>query len=59
MDFRYKITFKLGHLVKAEVLGEPKSDEHLTIKDVGERIIETEQYLEKITGLRVHIDQVN
>lgn len=55
---KLRITFKKGLEVVAEVNAvRPIDRDHTTVADM-ERIIETEQWLEKMTGLRVHIEQV-
>jgi hypothetical protein len=54
----FRITFKKGPKIVATVDGDGKSYEELTVADVHGHVIETEQYLERITGLRVHIEQV-
>jgi len=58
VKLKFKVTFKRGQKVVATVEGERtlQSDE-LTVGDV-EKIQQTEQFLEKLTGCRVHIDQV-
>ena len=55
-EVRFKITFKFGPEVIAVVEGLERPAEALNVGDVTERIIETEQYLERLTGLRVHIE---
>lgn len=55
-ELRFKIIFKQGPATVAEIVGIPRPLDALTAGDVGERIIETEQYLERLTGLRVHIE---
>ena len=57
MDLKFKITFKRGPETVAEVVGYEKSSDHLTLGEM-EKVIPTEQFLEKLTGLRVHIEQV-
>lgn len=58
MKLQFKITFKQGTKTVAEVTGREGLGETLTVGDVVERVTETEQFLEKLTGLRVHIEQV-
>lgn len=59
MKLRFNITFKSGQKVVAVVEGKTDVEAaNLTVADVHERTIETEQFLEKLTGLRVHIEQV-
>lgn len=53
---KFKLTFKRGNEVVAVVEGRERPENALTVGDVGERLIETEQYLERLTGLRVHIE---
>ncbi|MCR4300854.1 MAG: hypothetical protein NUV51_04525 [Sulfuricaulis sp.] len=56
MDLKFKITFKLGHEVIAVVEGQERQMDAFQVGDVVERVTETEQYLERLTGLRVHIE---
>ena len=58
MTLAFKITFKKGTKVVAEVMGDGKDAGDLTIAEVTEKVTETEAFLEKLTGLRVHIEQV-
>jgi hypothetical protein len=53
---RFDITVKSGAKTLAVVAGLDKDPESLTVDDIGERIIETEQFLERLTGLRFHLD---
>ena len=56
MTVRYKLTFKFGPEVIAVVEGRERPMDALNVGDITQRIIETEQYLERLTGLRVHIE---
>ena len=56
MTVRFKLTFKLGPKVVAVIEGLERPAEVLVVGDVTERVIETEQYLERLTGLRVYIE---
>ena len=59
MKMQFKLTFKRGTKTVAEVLGQENTDAgSLTIEDVVERVQATEQFVEKLTGLRLHIEQV-
>lgn len=59
MKLRFKVTFKRGQRTVAEVLGQDEVDvTRLTVGEVVQQVTETEQFLEKLTGLRVHIEQV-
>jgi len=59
MELRYVIRFKSGPTTVAEVPGIRTVDgDRVTVQDL-QQIIPTEQLLEKLTGLRVHIEQVN
>ncbi len=51
---RFKIVLKLGQTTIAEAEGRKVDESYITIHDL-DRVIETEQFLEKILGLRVHI----
>lgn len=59
MKLQFKVTFKDGPNVVSEVTGRHGGvdAENLTIADVG-RVVETEQFLERLTGLRCHIEQI-
>ena len=61
MKLQFKVVLKSGTKVVAEAIGlENRIDgTSLTIEDVVEKVVETEQFLEKLTGLRVHIEQLN
>lgn len=60
MKMQFKVTFKRGTKTVAEVLGtENNAAERLTLGDVVDGVRESEALLEKLTGLRVHIEQVN
>lgn len=60
MKLQFKVTFKSGTKTIAEVAGREDiiDARNLTVEDVVEKVVETEQFLEKLTGLRVHIEQV-
>ena len=59
MKMQFKLTFKQGTKTIGEVTGRENPDAgNLTISEVTEKVIETEQFIEKLTGLRVHIEQV-
>lgn len=58
MKLAFKIKFLKGTKVIAEIIGDTKGAEDLTVAEVTERVIETEQFLEHLTGHRVHIEQV-
>ena len=60
MKLQFKLTFKHGTKTVAEVLGlQDRIDAGgLTVEDVVENVVKTEQFLERLTGLRVHIEQV-
>jgi len=61
MELRYRLTFKRGMKTLAVVEGEPSKTvaETLTIAEAVEKVLETEQFVEKLTGIRLHIEQVN
>ncbi len=55
---KFKLTFKYGPIEVAKVIGvREHSTDRLSLKDVTDGVIEAEQFLEKLTGLRVHIEQ--
>jgi hypothetical protein len=56
---QFNVTFKRGQEVVAVIEGQKKlNGTDLTIQEAVDYILRTEQFLEKITGLRVHIEQV-
>jgi hypothetical protein len=57
MKLAFRITFKKGPKVVAVVEGDGKDAGELTVAEVTDKVIETEQFLERLTGLRVHIEQ--
>lgn len=59
-ELRFNVTFKSksGKLVTEVEGAAPVGMEVLTIGEVTDRIAETEQFLEKLTGLKVNIEQV-
>lgn len=61
MKLQFKLTFKSGTKTVSEVIGlENRIDAgNLTIEDVVENVVKTEQFLERLTGLRVHIEQIS
>jgi hypothetical protein len=58
MKLAFRIVFKKGPKVVAEVEGDGKDAGQLTVQEVTETVVATEQFLERLTGLRVHIEQV-
>ena len=58
MKLAFRVKFLKGTKVVAEIMGDTKGGEDLTIAEVTEKVIETEQFLERLTGHRVHIEQV-
>lgn len=58
MQLAFRIKFLKGTKTVAEIMGDVKGGENLTIAEVTEKVVETEQFLEKLTGHRVHIEQV-
>lgn len=61
MKLQFKVTFKLGTKTIAEIHGREDVVDAgtLTVADVTENVIRTEQFLERLTGLRVHIEQIS
>lgn len=57
MEIKFNITFKRGTQTVATVQGLPVNAEQVSVAEAGEKVIDTEQFLEKLTGLRVHIQQ--
>ena len=58
MKLAFMITFKRSTRIVAEVEGYAKNLDALTVEDITSKVPETEQFLEKLTGLRVHIESV-
>ena len=59
-ELRFNITFKRGANTVAVIEGQRAIQlEDLTVADVTEEVLRAEQFLEKLTGLRVHIEQSN
>lgn len=55
MKLQFRLTVKSGTKTLAEIKGR-EVDGDLTIQEVTEKVIETEQFLERLTGHRFHID---
>lgn len=55
---RFTITFKFGPIEVARVEGKPLSLFTPPLSEIAEKVIETERYLEQLTGFRVHIHAV-
>lgn len=53
---RFNITVKSGAKTLALVTGLDKDPRDITVADIGEAVIAAEQFLERLTGLRFHID---
>jgi hypothetical protein len=60
MKLQYKLTFKQGTKTVAEIVGlaDRIDARTLTVEDVTENVLKTEQFVERLTGLRLHIEQV-
>lgn len=58
---QFQLTFKSGPKTIAIIKGRDEGIDaaHLTVEEVTGKVIETEQFLEKLTGLRCHIEQVS
>lgn len=60
MKLQYRVTFKQGTKTVAVVTGREDVDAGaLSVADVVEGVQEAEAFLERLTGLRVHIEQVS
>lgn len=58
-DLRFKLVFKRGPKVVAEVEGvRPVAPSEITLAELQDKVIETEAFIEKMTGLRCHIEQI-
>jgi hypothetical protein len=60
MKLQFKVTAKSGTKTVSEVTGREAGIDaaNLTVEEVVQRVHETEAFLEKLTGLRWHIEQV-
>jgi len=56
MKVRFALVFKSGVTEVARVEGRPRPADLLTVEDVQEKLIACEQYVERLTGLRMHIE---
>jgi hypothetical protein len=54
---KFGVVIKKGVTTLASVEGVPRNSELITFEDVN-KVIEVEQWLEKLTGLRFHIQQI-
>jgi len=60
MKLKFNVTFKNGLKTVATVEGVKEVDtKDVTVNDLGEAVHQVEQHLEKLTGLRVHVEQVS
>ena len=60
MQLQFNITFRRGNKVVGVIKGNeiPESvSKNLTVGEMVEKVQETEQFLERLTGCRVHIEQ--
>lgn len=51
---RFEITVKNSHIQIAHIMGRDVDAKHISVADI-EKVIEVEQYLERLTGHRFHI----
>jgi hypothetical protein len=57
-NIKFNVIFKDGLKLVSKIEGKKDMERKLGLADVNpEKIIETEQFLEKLTGYRVHIEQ--
>ena len=55
----FEVVFKSGNRTVATVEGQREVEaQHMTVHELGVQVPEAEQFLEKLTGLRVHINVV-
>lgn len=60
MKFFFNVVFKSGLKTVATVAGVKEVDtKDVSAVDLGEAVHQVEQHLEKLTGLRVHVEQVS
>ena len=56
---KFQITVKRGPLLVTRIQGPALLDpSELTLEEASEKVLQTEAFLEKLTGLRFHIEQV-
>lgn len=55
MKIKYKLTFKLGPKVVAEVEGREMDADAVRVGD----ILKAEECIERVTGLRLHVEQIS
>lgn len=59
VEMKFSVTFKRGLETVAFVEGQKLlSSDDVRIDEVIDKVLSTEQFLEKLTGFRVHIEQV-
>lgn len=59
MKLQFQVTFKRGQKTVAVIDGDGKDAADLTVAEVTEKIYECEALLERLTGCRVHIEQIH
>ena len=59
MKLQFKLTFKRGAKTIAEVIGEEDIDAaSMTVEDLVEGVQNAEHFIQRLTGLRLHIEQI-
>lgn len=56
MKIAFTVVLKKGDKTLASVEGRQMDGAHISLTDVSEKILECEAFIEKITGLRCHIN---
>ena len=56
MNRKFRIVVKQGTKTVAEIEGREGVADKITIGELAEKTVETEAFLERITGLRFHIN---
>lgn len=57
---RFKLVFKSGPTVVAEVIGKEDytGSDQIPVGELSKQVLETEAFVERLTGLRLHIEMV-
>ena len=59
VEMQFNVTFKRGQVIVVTIEGERLlNGDDLTLEEASQKVLRTEAFLEKLTGLRVHIEQV-
>ena len=53
---RFKVRLLRSTQVVVEIVGMERPNDVLTVEDVGDKVLALEQTMERLTGLRCHVD---